>query len=69
MSEFIDFAHLTIEECHEQMAKRLMEFERIIHRQAVEGINLHAQVATLQAEVHYWRERALHCAELEPEGT
>jgi hypothetical protein len=69
MSEFIDFAHLTIEERHEQMAKRLMEFERTIHRQSAEGISLHAQVTELQAEVRYWRDRALHCAGLEPEGT
>lgn len=40
-----------------------------IQRQAAEVVNLHAQVAELQSAVHYWRERALRCAELEPEGT
>ena len=53
-----------------QRTQRMLDAaERTIQRQAAEGIDLHAQVAALQAQVRYWRERALHCAEIEPEGT
>lgn len=53
----------------QRMQRMLDAAERTIQRQAAEGIDLHAQVTALQAEVRYWRERALHCAELETEGT
>ena len=45
------------------------ESERTIQRQAAEGIDLHAQNATLTDSVRYWRNRALHCTEIEAEGT
>ena len=54
---------------NEYLAERFADAERTIQRQAAECIDLHAQIATLQDEVRYWRERALHCAEIEPEGT
>lgn len=57
-------------ETEAQRLQRMLDAaERTIQRQASEGISLHAQVATLQDEVRYWRERALHCVEIEPEGT
>lgn len=53
----------------QRLQRALGAAERTIQRQAAEGISLHAQVTELQADVRYWRERALRCTELEPEGT
>lgn len=53
----------------QRLQRALDAAERTIQRQAAECIDLHAQAATLQDEVRYWRNRALHCAEIEPEGT
>lgn len=53
----------------QRLQRALEAAQHTIHRQAAEGIGLHAQVTELQAEVRYWRDRALHCAGLEPEGT
>ena len=51
------------------MRKVAEESERTIQRQASECIDLHAQNAVLTESVQYWRNRALHCTEIEAEGT
>jgi hypothetical protein len=40
-----------------------------IHEAMLSIPQLQEIIAALRNDVCYWRERALHCAEIEPEGT